>query len=253
MKFILLMIFSASAWADISLDEAYIREKSFLVAQKEALMKMKVDLNHSFSVRKGRAEKDIEIKQSELTDIMLKNQELQEEYKVLDKMTKESSQMNGQLEKNALKIQESFGLMRSKLGLIQKTSTENDAVNRFQEILEEGLNLIGTVSSHQWKSHAFLDENEHLVQGEVLFDGIFGAWGRLNGRVFSLVPYNNEFLKISSEFSGNEEFLFSPNFEKTSFKTHKSWKETVADAIPGIVMMLIMVCVLGLFILLARA
>lgn len=253
MKFFLLLLFSLPIFADITLDDAYRREKAFLTVQRESLLNMKSVLNASLLQRKAKAEKDIEKKQNELSALMLKNQELREEYKSLEKITKESSQMSGQLEKNAIKINETIGSIKAKLGLTHETSTELDPIKRFEGVLNDAFGLIGNITSEKWRPHAFLDENDHLVQGEVIFRGLFSAWGKHAGKVFSLVPYNNEFLKVAHTFGGKESYLFSPNFERTGFKAAKSWKESVADAVPGLVMLMIMMCVLGLFILLARA
>lgn len=253
MKLILIMLFSFSAWADVSLDDAYKREKSFLIAQKESLMKMKMNMTTSLKYRKSQAEKEIASKEADLSRLLLKNQGLHEDYKSLEKMTKESSQMSGQLEKNQLKIQENLQQVRAKLGVGHSVSTETDVIKKFEATLEESLGLIQIISAETWRKHAFLDENEHLVQGEVLFQGLFSAWGKHDSKIFALAPYNNEFLKVLSTAGDNEVYLFTPNFERAGLKVSKSWKETVADAIPGIVMAFIMMAVLGLFILLARA
>ncbi|MCM2349786.1 MAG: hypothetical protein NDI69_07180 [Bacteriovoracaceae bacterium] len=253
MKYILMMLLSFSAWADITLEDAYIRERSFLLAQKDGLLKMKNNMMTSLDKRKSKAEKDIALKQAELSRLMLKNQELHEDYKTLEKMTKESSQMSGQLEKNDLKIQEKFQTIRSKLGISHAPSTESDVIKKFEATLNDAFGLIEALSTEKWRSHAFLDENGHLIQGEVLFQGLFSARGKKGSEIFVLAPYNDEFLKVISSAEANEILLFSPDFERTGLKVAKSWKESVADAIPGIVMAIIMMAVLGLFILLARA
>lgn len=253
MKYLFLLLLTLPAFADVTLNDAYRREKLFLEAQKESLLKLKGGLKNSLVERKARAQKEIDAKQQELSALMLKNQELHEEFKALEKMTKENSQMSGQLEKNAVKISETFGALYSKLGLTQPKSDIQEPVKKFESILDEAFVLITHVSAPKWRSQAFLDENDHLVQGEVLFNGLFSAYGKLNGKTYSLVPYNNEFLKVAEAFGGKEIQMFTPNFERSGFKAAKSWKETTADAVPGIVMAMIMICVLGLFILLARA
>ncbi len=255
MKFLfsIFLLISFNAKAELNINEAYQREKSYLLAQKEALLKMKSSLVNSQNLRKSKAELDIVKKQNELSAFILKNQELHEEFKVVEKSTKESAQLAGQLEKNGLKITDSLNAIKTKLGLPQTQHAEMDSVKRFENILEDVFGLIGNMSNQSWRPHAFLDENDHLVQGEVLFNGLFSAFGKTSGKIYHLVPYNNEFLKASGTFSGNEVHLFSPNFERTGFKTAKTWKESVADALPGVIMVMIMICVLGLFIMLARS
>ena len=253
MKIIFLMFFSFAAWSDVTLEEAYKREKSFLTAQKESLIRMKINMATSLKQRKALAEKEISTKEADLSRLMLKNQELHEDYKALEKITKESSQMRGQLEKNQLKIQDNLTQIRAKLGVAHAASNETDVIKKFDGTLEETLGLIQMISSEKWRAHAFLDENDHLVQGEVLFQGLFSAWGKQGSKIFALAPYNNEFLKVMNKAAVNEVYLFTPDFERTGLKIAKSWKETVADGIPGVVMAFIMMAVLGLFILLARA
>jgi len=253
MKFLFLVLFSLPAFADLVLDDAYKREKAFLTAQKESLIQMKASLNSSLALRKAKAEQDIGNRQKELSSLMIQNQDLHEEYKAIEKITKESSQMSGQLEKNALKIHETLSHLKAKLGLPQTTTIEIDPVKRFEEILNEAYGLISEIAGEKWHPQAFLDENDHLVQGEVLFHGLFSAFGKHNGKIFSLVPYNNEFLKVANSFTGQEVILFTPTFERTGIKSVKTWKESAADALPGIVMIMIMIAVLGLFIMLARA
>ena len=253
MKFILILLLSFSALADVALEEAYKREKAFLEAQKQALLNMKNTMNLSLVQRKAKAEKDISLKQAELSRLQLKNQELHEEFKALEKITKESFQMSGQLEKNNLRITEQLQNIQAKLGLSSVTTKETDVIKKFEGTLDQVFGVIQVLGSNQWRKHAFLDESDHLVQGAVLFQGLFSAWGKYGDKIFSLGPYNNEFLKVVSTNSGKEIYLFTPDFERTNLKAAKSWKETVADAIPGVVMALIMMAVLGLFILLARA
>ena len=253
MKFVLLCLLSFSAIADVALDEAYKREKLFLSAQKEALIKMKSSLTQSQLQRKSQAEKDIAKKQTVLSQLQLKNQELHEEFKALEKITKESSQMAGQLEKNHLRINENLLNVKAKLGLPEVTSAETDIIKKFEGTLEDVLGVISVLGSGSWRSHAFLDENDHLVKGEVLFQGLFSAWGKHGDKLYSLTPYNREFLKVASTSNGKEMYIFTPDFERAGLKVAKSWKESVADAVPAVVMMFIMVAVLGLFILLARA
>lgn len=253
MKTLLLLFFTLSALADVSLDDAYKRERAFLSAQKEALTKMKGSLLSHHTQRKNRAQIEITTKERELSALMIKNQELHEEYKSIEKSIKESSQMSGQLEKNALKISETLRGIKAKLGLTYEDSTELDPVKKFEWILTDSKKVISYLSEERWAPQAFLNEEDQLVQGEVLFYGLFAAWGKIDGKIYSLVPYNNEFLKVANSFGGKEAYLFSPNFERTGFRAAKSWKETLADAVPGVVMIVIMLCVLGLFILLARA
>jgi hypothetical protein len=253
MKTFLLLFFTLSVFADVSLDDAYKRERAFLGAQKEALIKMKGSLLAQHTQRKNRAQSEISTKERELSVLMMKNQELHEEFKAIEKATKESSQMSGQLEKNALKISETLRGIKAKLGLTHEETIELDPVKKFEGILSESKKIITYLSQDRWASQAFLNEEDHLVQGEVLFYGLFAAWGKIDGKIYSLVPYNNEFLKVANSFDGKETYIFSSNFERTGFRAAKSWKETLADAIPGVVMIVIMLCVLGLFILLARA
>ncbi len=253
MNYLILLFLSVPLFADVSLDEAYRREKTYLQSQKDSLVKLKSGLVANFKSRKARAQKEIDTKQKELSAILLKNQEIQEEFKAIDKMTKESVQITGQLEKNSLKISEMFGAIKVKMGLVHAPSKELDPVKQFESVLNDGYALMNVISGENWHPQAFLDENDQLVQGEILFNGLFSAWGRVNEKVYSLVPYNNEFLKVSNAFTGQEIYLFSPNFERTAFKAARTWKESIADSLPGLVMMMIMICVLGLFILLARA
>ena len=114
LKTFLLLFFTFSAFADVSLDDAYKRERAFLTAQKEALLKMKSGLLAQHTQRKNRAQQEITEKERELSSLMMKNQELHEEFKAIEKATKESSQMSGQLEKNALKISETLRVFKSK-------------------------------------------------------------------------------------------------------------------------------------------
>lgn len=253
MKFLIILILTFNAFADVSLDDAYRREKAFLLSQKEALIKMRGTMVASLIQRKSRAQKDITQNQNELSQIMLANQGLDEEYRSIEKMTKESSQVSGQLEKNQLKIQENLQLIRAKLGLGHIPSTETDTVKSFEATLGDAFNLIKNLAAEKWRSHAFLDEDDHLVQGEILFQGLFSAYGKLGSKIYTLSPYNNEFLKVIAPTSGDEIYMFTPNFEKTNLMAAKSWKESVADAIPGLAMGIIMLAILGLFILLARA
>ena len=254
MKYLILLLISFPALADITYEAAYQRERTYLTTQKEALLRIKNQLSSSLSERKLKAEREITLKQNEFSQLQLQNQELHEQFKAIEKITKESSQMAGQLEKNALKIQEQHSLLRSKLGLIGPVApSEKDPVKKFEQLLSEGLSLVATLSRRDWRPHAFLDENEHLMQGEVLFIGLFAALGKAQGKLFTLAPYNDQFLKVIAPNQGHDFYFFNPNFERTGLKAAKTWKESIADAIPGIVMLIIMAAVLGLFILLARA
>lgn len=255
MKWILLLfIFSMNqVLLAQSVDEAYKKEKAFLVAQKEALVQMKMSLKSSFNQRKNKAETDIAQKQAELSKVQLRNQELVEEYKAIEKITKESNQMAGQLEKQTLKMGEVLSATNAKLGLTYIESKNLETVKKFEDNLNETLNVITAMSKEGWRKHAFLDEKEQLVTGEVLFNGLFSAWGKINSKIVSLAPYNKDFLKAIPRTSENDIYIFTPDFQKVSIVAAKTWKESIADAIPGVVMAAIMLCVFGLFIMLAKA
>lgn len=253
MRLFILLFLSFNAFADITLDDAYRREKTFLTAQKESLIKMRSAMNLSLAQRKTRAQKDILIKQNDLSKLILKNQGLEEEYRSIEKMTKESTQISGQLEKNQLKIHENLLAIRTKLGIGHTPTLETDVIKKFEKTLTEAYELIQVLASEKWRAQAFLDKDDHLVQGEILFQGLFSAYGRLGSEIFLLAPYNNEFLKVLSPASGDNIYMFTPNFEKTNLMAAKSWKESIADSIPGVAMGIIMLAILALFILLARA
>lgn len=250
--FAILLIVNVRVHAQ-SVDDAYKREKAYLLAQKSSLIQMKTSLKLSFAARKTSADRSILIKQSEFSKEQLKNQELLEEYKAIEKISKESSQMAGQLEKQNLKINEILASTNSKLGLIFDESIEKDVNKKFESNLQSAQQLITVMSAERWRKHAFLDEKEHLVTGEVLFNGLFSAWGKVDSKIVSLAPYNKDFLKIVPATDGKGIYIFAPDFQKVNIISAKTWKESVADTIPGIVMGMILIAVFGLFIMLARS
>jgi hypothetical protein len=206
-----------------------------------------------FSSRKAKAERDLLKMQTELSQLQLKNQELVEEYKALEKITKEGSQMSGQLEKQTLKINEVLSSATAKLGLTFNESKEINYIKKFEYNLDETLKLILAMSENKWRQHAFLDENEHLVSGEVLFKGLFSAWGKVDSKIVSLAPYDKDFLKIVPNTSEKDIYIFTPDFQKVKLILAKTWKESMADAVPGVVMGMILTMVFGLFVMLARS
>ena len=111
------------------------------------------------------------------------------------------------------------------------------------------------MSTPKWKSHAFLDAQEHLQKGEILFYGLFSAQGKIGDKIYLLAPYNQHWLKVLSASNQNQNsfYFFDSQFQKNTIKVVKTWKESIADLIPGIIMGLIMITVLGLFINLARS
>lgn len=250
--FSFLVIVQLSAHAQ-SVDDAYKREKAYLLAQRDSLIQMKSSLRSSFLNRKASAEKAILSKQFEFSKVLLTNQGLIEEFKAIEKITKESGQMAGQLEKQNLKINEILSTTNSKLGIIYNESQVLDVTKKFESNLEEVQKLITVMSTESWRRHAFLDEKEHLVSGEVLFNGLFAAWGKVNSKIVSLAPYNKDFLKVVPTTDGKDIYIFAPDFQKVNIIGAKTWKESVADTIPGIVMGMILVAVFGLFIMLARS
>jgi len=249
--FFILITLNFSILAETA-EEAFAREKNFLIAQKESLINLKKSMNISKESRKKKAELEIKKLQTDLALISLKNQELLEEFKAIEKITKDSSQLNSQLEKNYLKISELFSDVAPKLGLSYQETLGNDPVLKFESALNSVFGLIEQFSKFEWKEHAFLNEDEKLVKGEILFIGLHSAWGKYQGKVFSLAPFNKDFLKVIPNTDKTSLFLFPTDFQKVKVMSAKTWKESIADSIPGIVMLIIMFAVFGLFIMLAR-
>lgn len=257
MRYLLVVFFLTSlAYGDTLVDQAYQRELIFLKAQKESLLKLKNDLA-SYSLRqKQKAKVDIETKQIVLSKTQQDIQTLQEEMKEIDKNVKEGSQSQVQLEKNYLKMRDILSPIEAKLGLASPTNEDTNPITRFETGLNTAMTVVEQLSNEKWKNQAFLDQNDHLVRGQVFNVGLFAAWAKVGNEIYPLEPYNQDFLKMSPKSSGLDEisaYLFNPSFERSQIKTYKTWKESTADAIPGIVMGIIMMTVLTLFILLARA
>lgn len=252
--FVLFIIMITSQHASSqSIEEAYKREKNYLRSQKDALFALKGELKFQFIKSKAAAEKEIAKLQSELTLLEQANTTSLEEYKAIEKITKEGVQISGQIEKQNLKIAESLSSTTAKLGLKYTENTERDEVKKFEMHLDEVLSLIEASSSKAWRSHAFINENNQLISGEILFNGLYSAWGKINSKIVSLAPYNKDFLKVIPETSESVVYLFTPDFTKVSVLSAKTWKESVADAVPGVVMALIMLTVFGLFVMLAKS
>ena len=249
---IIAIIFSGNLYSQ-SLDDAYKREKGYLRSQKEALMLLKAQLHTNFLKNKKMAELEIQKKQSELSQLNLQNQTLIEEFKSLEKISKESVQVVSQLEKQNLKIAENLSSVSAKLGIIYSDNQIRDHVQKFEKNLDEVLVLIDLLSHSEWKQHAFLNEENQLIAGEVKFNGLYSAWGKIGDKVIALAPYNKDYLREIPKTSQEDIYIFTPDFSKVSILSSKTWKESVADAIPALVLSLIMLTVFSLFIMLARA
>lgn len=192
-------------------------------------------------------------KESKFSNLQLSNGLLVEEFKTLEKLTKESSELKGQIEKIANKSASSIDEIVVRLGLNNLEDKSVDPITLLQGNFNKILNILNTFSESKWRGHAFLNEKEELVQGEVRFNGLASAWGKYNGKVYSLVPFNKDYLKVVPETNSSSLYLFSPDFSKVKLITTKSWKESFADMVPGFVMFLIMISVLSLFVMLARS
>lgn len=234
-------------------EEAFSRELSYLKAQKESLIQLKKDLVISKSNRINKASQNIKKIEDELSKKQLENQVLLEEFKSIEKVTKDSGQVGSQLDKNSLKINEFLSDVNPKLGLSHKEIISNDSVVKFEQNLIQVFNLLESLSKLEWREHAFINSKDQLVKGEILFIGLHSAWGKSDNRIYPLAPYNKDFLKVIPDTSEKDVYLFSSDFQKVNLLTVKTWKERVADLVPGIVMGLIMLAVFSLFIMLAKA
>lgn len=250
---LLVLFISVDTVFSQSIEDAYKRERGYLRAQKEALLLMKARIHTSYLKNKVVAEKEIGIKQAELSKLELSNQALIEEFKALEKITKESTQISSQIEKQNLKIAENLTVLSSKLGFIFTESAERDAVAKMEYNLDESYKIIEKLTDENWRKHAFINEENQLVAGEVLFNGLYSAWGKINSKIFSLAPYNKDFLKVIPNTDEKSVYFFTSDFNKVNVIVNKTWKESVADAVPGVVMAVIMLTVFGLFIMLARS
>lgn len=255
MKFSILiyLIFHVFSLQAQSVDDAYKREKGYLRSQKESLLLLRSQMHTMFLKHKLAAEKDILKLQKELSTIELKNQEMIEELKAVEKITKESSQLGSQIEKQNLKIDETLTQVESKLGISRQSLLENDPVLKLEKNLELALSVVNELSKNDWRQHAFLNENDELVSGQIKFNGLYSAYGRIGDKIYNLAPYNKDFLKIVPHSNENMMYIFTPDFNKVNILAAKTWKESVADKTPAIVMVLIMLTVFGLFIMLARS
>lgn len=246
------LVFTHLSFAE-SAEEAFSRELQYLQLQKESLLKLKKDIISSKNQRIVKAKTAIATTENELAKIQLSNQELVEEYKALEKITKDSSQLSSQLDKNSLKINELLTDVSPKLGLQHTEFISNDSVSKFEKNLEQFFVILENMSKYEWREHAFINEKDELVKGEVLFIGLHSAWGKYNNKIYPMAPYNKDFLKVITNASDNDLYIFSPDFQKVNILSAKTWKESVADSVPGVVMTLIMIAVFGLFIMLAKA
>ncbi len=254
---LLLMVLAHQASASNPAQEAYDRELQFLREQKRALENLKASIRAEGARRRKEAEADIQAKNRALSEMNLRNQADQEALGRLEKILKDAAGATPQLEKNALRMEELFRDVRGKVSLPMAAPRPEglDAVGVFRLRLDEGLQLLTALNEPTLRDHAFLDAEERLVKGQVLSLGLFGAYGVREGKVFLLAPYDRQWLQVTEKVPADkvsELLLFDPSFQRAGLKTHAGWKERAADLAPGMVMLLIMLTVVGLFVALAR-
>jgi hypothetical protein len=258
---LLLFINTSLTWAldENLLQKSYERELNFLLEQKKSLIETKSQLQSKLKSQKSNATSELLTKKTMLLQIQQKNQQAQDELSKLEKYNKEGLNALTQLEKTTFKIYQSTSDISKRLGysenFISLPDHKTSPIITIENQLAQTLELLDALVTPKWKSHAFLDSEDHLQSGDVLFYGLFSAQGKIGDKVFMLAPYNQHWLKVLAPKNSNQGqfYLFDAQFQKNTIKVIKGWKESLADIIPGLVMALIMITVLGLFINLARS
>ncbi len=233
--------------AESSVDEAYKRELQFLQSQVKSFRDLQNKLKQSFAEREKKGKESILLRAEEITKLQQDVQLLQEEVKWHEKMTKDLGQSQNQMEKSFAKFQERLTSTSIKLGVSLGGTKEAPLELKVLETLPRALKVLTTLQQDSWRPHAFLNENNQLVTGEVRFIGLTSALGKIDGKNYLLSPYNQDYLKVLRPQGKSEIYLFTPDFTKQKILAPKTWKETLADYFPGLVMLIILVAVLGLF------
>jgi len=252
--FILLCSFAvSSAFAD-TVAEAYKREAEFLRKQRDSLVKLKGQLQNAHLDRVRQAEAELARLGAELSKLNVANLADAETNQRLEKLVKDAASGGVQLEKNLHRMQEQFRALREKAPFTKRAALKDQSgVEAFRFQLEEGISILKELGQPRVVEHAFLDEDGKLVQGKILLLGLFGAFGQNSGETFHLAPYNGQWLKAQEKIAAGQLLLFDPAFQPGPLKTHAGWRERVADSVPAIVMLIIMLAVVALFVALARA
>jgi hypothetical protein len=251
----------SQSWAidEGALQKSYERELNFLIEQKKSLIETKAQLQNKLKIQKNTATSELLTKKNLLLQLQQKNQLAQDELSKLEKYNKEGLNALTQLEKITFKIYQSTSDISKRLGypenFISLPDHKTSPISTIEKQLAQTLEVLEDLVTPKWKNHAFLDAEDHLQKGDVLFYGLFSAQGKIGDKIYMLSPYNQHWLKVLSPKSTNEGqfYFFDTQFQKNTVKIIKGWKESVADLIPGIVMTLIMITVLGLFINLAKS
>jgi hypothetical protein len=259
--FIISFLSIAQLWAidENVLQKSYERELNFLLEQKKSLIETKHQLQKKLISQKNIATSELLAKKTILLQLGQKNQVAQDELNKLEKYNKEGLNALTQLEKTTFKIFQSTSDVSKRLGyaenFISLPDHQTSPILTIEKQLFQTLQLLEDLVTPKWKNHAFLDSEDHLQKGDVLFYGPFSAQGKIGDKIYMLTPYNQHWLKVLAPTNLDEGkfYLFDTQFQKNTIKVIKSWKETIADLIPGIVMGLIMITVLGLFINLAKS
>ncbi len=259
----LLLGLNQKAMAQDALAKGVQREIQFLTAQKASLLGMKQEINRSTLRRRDEALRELKVLREELIKVSKAVQEEQGQLALAEKSGREGVAAKGQLEKISFKIHEATADITKRMGLgddfVPAPRSNGPEAAEFVKVqLSKTLELLGHLSTPAWRKHAFMDEEDRIVEGDVLFYGPFAAHGMREGKEIILAPYDKHWFKSMGPSSHEDAlstlYIFDPvASDQGKIKAARSWREGVADSVPAVVMVAIMLAVLILFIGLARA
>lgn len=242
---------------NVDLEKSLQTEYSYLISQREALLRQKKLTEKKFDERIGVVKNRLDMAQRELAKMTINNDDGSEALAGLDKKRRDLNRGETSFEaiyrKSVKVLNEAerslrFQERQEKAEVIAPTGP---GVASLSPIFSRSKRLLEALASSERFSGYYLDEQNTLRRGEVTRLGQVAAFLSGQHGMTMLGPSGNGTLKALNR-STDSFYLFDNLYEAAQFKLPGTWVERLADSGPALFLLMMLGVVTGLFFVLVK-
>lgn len=241
----------------VDLEKSFQTEYSYLISQREALLRQKKLTEKKFEERIGLAKNQLERAQRELAKISVKNEDEAEALAGLDRKRRDLNRGETTFEATYRKSVKILNEVERSLRFQERQEKEDilvpagPVVESLSPIFSRSKKLLEDLASSERFSGYYLDEKNTLRKGEVTRLGQVAVFLGGQHEMTMLGPIGNGTLKALNR-SANSFFLFDNLYEAAQLKLPGTWVERLADLGPALFLLMMLGVVAGLFFVLVK-
>lgn len=242
---------------NVDLEKSFQIEYSYLISQREALLRQKKMMEKKFDERIGLVKNRLDMAQKELAKMTVKNDDESEALAGLDKKRRDLNRGETSFEaiyrKSAKVLNEAERSLRfqERQEKAEVIAPAGPGVGSLSPIFSRSKKLLEALASSERFSGYYLDEQDTLRRGEVTRLGQVAAFLSGQHGMTMLGPSGNGTLKALNR-STDSFYVFDNLYEAAQFKLPGTWVERLADSGPALFLLMMLGVVAGLFFVLVK-